>query len=267
MIKNPLFLALILIFCQEAFSQTNVTLKNSHTEYLIESPEKLYITENYEIVIHNQAGGRYSVIGDYIDQFKKIKNIKVEVFDQYGDRVKKLRKSDAIEYNFSSSYEINDSKIVILNPDYANYPFTVKVELESEFDGFMALPEWDPQHAYNMKVEQASLRLIYPEGQEIKLFEHNISKKQEAINEGQIVVDYEVKDLDIVSENVNIKKFVEITPLVKMSPLHFELDGERGSFESWNTFGEWFLQLNEGRDSLLSDTKNFLDNLKGSDTE
>lgn len=60
-------------------------------------------------------------------------------------------------------------------------------------------------------------------------------------------------------ENNNVKSDLK-APCIKVAPLHFKY-GEKGSFASWQSFGNWVFRLNQNRDKLTSQECRKIDNM------
>jgi len=260
--KVTIFFLLVVVLQIQLRGQVNAVVKNSITKIHIFGNGKAEITKDYEIQINSEKGIRHSVFVDYYDKFKKIKTLEVLVLDQSGSRVKKLNKSKAFDVKFNKSFEIDDSRILYLNPNYRHFPFTVKISVTSVIDGFISLPTWIPRFDYNLEVESASFEIEYPIDYKLNILEENIEISSEKLLSNTKTITWEVDNLIAISSDVNRTMFNKLQPKVLIAPTNFELEGIQGSFASWQNFGDWFLKLNEGRDELSLDTKSFLDSVK-----
>ena len=55
--------------------------------------------------------------------------------------------------------------------------------------------------------------------------------------------------------------FDQVVPNIKAAPVEFEFDGYAGSMKTWETFGQWQVLLNKGRDALPESTKQVVKDL------
>src|SRR5688572_2366160 len=111
-------IVLILIAAHSAiFAQEHARILNHSTTYTIHEGETAEVEENYKIEILSENGHRYSVYQEYLDRFHKVTDITVDIFDQNGKKVKRLRKSDGVEFSFNQNNEISDGKIFYIDPD------------------------------------------------------------------------------------------------------------------------------------------------------
>src|SRR5690606_14080670 len=64
-----------------------------------------------------------------------------------------------------------------------------------------------------------------------------------------------IQDIPPVHEEVLSPVLSELSPLVKLIPNKFQLEGVNGSFENWEQFGKWYYSnlLNNKRDLTAKD--------------
>jgi hypothetical protein len=266
-----LFSLLPSLFCilisTSLLAQPDAVIKQSSTKYIISGKEKLEIIKELVIQINAKEGFKHAIFVDYHDKFKKITQLDMTVLDKNGEKVKKLGKNRALNIKFNNSYEIDDSRLYILEPDYKQFPFTVEISSKAVYNGFISLPTWSPAYDYNMEVHNSSLEVEYPTGYQIKFLEENILPHSIKTSESSETLKWKIDKLDATSRETSRTNFQNSQPKVHLTPLEFELEGVRGSFSSWQTFGDWFLALNNGRDQLLRSTKLYLDSLKGTQND
>lgn len=235
------------------------------TEYNILSDEDVVIKENYKLEIKSPEGKRFAYFQEYIDKYRKIKSVEIVVKDQFEKKVKKLSKADGHEYGFNNSYEIDDSKIFIIDPDYQNYPYILEVSTEIKIKGFISLPPWIPRSGFNLSVAKSKLTIKYVDSFDINFREEHILSPKKTTEDGITTVTFGVSDLKAVDKNVRYRDFYENQPKVLITPLNFSLEDLLGSFRSWKDFGNWFLILNSQSYSLSEQTENFINNLDKTD--
>lgn len=257
----------IFSFWTNGNTQPNAIVKNWSTKYSVHNGSSLEIAEDYTIEVLNKDGLNYGRFIDYHDKFKKIRKLNIEVVDQYGKRVKKLKRGDALDVNFNNSYQIDDSRLLVLDTDFKQYPFTITVSTVSEINGFISLPTWSPMKGYNLELNNVSLEIAYPQDFELKILEENIESFSETKAEGIITKKWDIAKLEYVPQSVSKISFNKTQPHILLSPREFELDGVSGNFENWASFGDWFLKLNNDRDELTQETKDFLDGIKEEERE
>jgi len=246
-------------------AQKHAEILEQSTHYDIQEAGKAEITEITTIKIHSEQGKYFSYFRGYQDQFRNVRKVSIDIIGKDGKRVKRLSKKDGHEFGFNPSYEISDGKILVIGHDYQQYPFTVNIETVTSLDGFISLPTWIPRYTYNLAVNQATLKITYPKDMQLRLREESIKGKQES-KKYYDQISYSVTDLPHVNKNTRYQDFYDNQPKVRISPLSFELDGYEGSFENWQSFGDWFLTLNNLEFEPSDETLDYINSLDRSDT-
>jgi hypothetical protein len=261
--KNLLVATLLLVHSVN-FAQEHARILDHSTTYTIHENETAEIQEHYKIQILSEKGLSFSVFQEYFDRFRKIDEVTVDIFDQAGKKVKRLRKGDGVEFGFNQSNEISDGKILILDPDYKNYPFTLAVSSKIKLNGFISLPPWVPRFSFHLAVNQSEFIVSRPASLKINFKEENIKGNTETV-ENRTITKYTVANLTHVDKKIRYQDFYDAQPKVFISPEVFKLDNVPGSNASWKDFGNWFLTLNSDPFTLNNKTKAYIESLEKSD--
>jgi hypothetical protein len=256
----------ILVFTfatQAAVAKVSATIERWDTQYVVSSKSDMSITESKRIRINDSDGYENAVFVTYYDKYRKLRGLTMVVYDAFGKKVKKLTKADALDFMYNDSYEVDDTRRVVLDPKYQNYPFTVEIEVDYSLNGFIGFHPWYPREEYDVEVKAASLRLKYPAGYELRTKEENGISKPAISEEGTSkIMTWSIKDLQAVSSYESDKLFELSQPVVWISPVEFSYGNTEGSFRTWGDFGEWFLKINSGRNGLSDQTKQDLDRMR-----
>jgi hypothetical protein len=244
-------------------AKVSAIIERWDTKMKVPAPNELVVTEFRRVKILEEDGYLHAVYHDYYDSFRKIKSLRYTLFDASNKKIKRLSKADAVDVRFSPSYEINDARLIYIDPEYRSYPFTVEVEVEIVYDGFIGFPLWMPRYFHDLEVNDATLELeSYPDfdfrAREIK----GVASPATSQNAESKVSRWRLQNLPAETEHGSRKLFLSDQPRVQITPLNFSLDKRDGNFSSWAQFGDWYIGLNEGRNGLSSETKLFLDELK-----
>jgi hypothetical protein len=244
-------------------AKTSAIIEDWNRVLVLPAPDKLTIREFMRITIMDEDGYDIAVYRDYYDSFRKVKSLSYTIYDAAGKRVRRLGKGDAHDVMFNASYEVDDSRMLILDPEYRNYPYTVEIESEVAYDGFLAFPDWMPRFTDNLEVRKATLTLEHYHGFTFRAREFNgIGSPVESVEGDMKRIVWSVADLAAANAHLNYRSFAADQPKVHIAPVDFIYGKKRGSLKTWADFGDWFAALNEGRNTLTPETKRFLDNLR-----
>jgi hypothetical protein len=245
---------LLIVFTAQA--ETSAIIESKSTEIVVQQVDKCAIKETTRIKILNEQGYTYAVYRDYYNSFRKVKSVSYAIFDGNGKRVKKLALNDAVDVMFNSSYEVADTRSLILDPDYRNFPFTVEIVVNIQYNGFIDFPDWMPRKGSKLEVKYASLSFTCPSAYQ---FTNKVSNEVtvfpplETADEKKYL--WEVKNLPAIGEIHSLRSFVSDQPMVRLSPLRFSFGKVQGTFSDWATFGNWYLELNNRPYTLSEKTK------------
>ncbi len=259
-----LWLCVALALNIAAFSQEHVRVLEHNTTYTIHDNISAEIEQYQRIEILSEEGYKNAVFVEYFDKFRKITDVTVDVIDKLGNKVKRLRRNDGIEFGLSPSYEISDVTQLIIDPKYKQYPFTLEINSKVKLDGFISMPTWVPRSGFHTAVSKSQLVVVHPRQVKINLREEHI-KGVTKTDGNRISTVFTVTNLPSVDNKVRYQDFYDDQPKVLVSPESFRLDNVAGSSASWKDFGNWFLALNSDVHKLSGKTKLFIDGLDKSD--
>jgi hypothetical protein len=261
--KKAISLLLLVCVSLPLMCKTAAIVEVAQTHYLLPAPNDLTIREFVRIKILDEDGYKHAIFQEYYNSFRKIKSLKYSIFDATNKRVKKFSKADAVDVMMNSSYEIGDVRILILDPDYRNYPFTVEMEIEIAYNGFLDFPMWMPRYTSDLEVQKAELTFDCYADFQYRTRELNGVAPASVAQKGELKsLSWSVANLPAVDRHMSYKSFSAAQPKVYLAPVSFNLEETAGSFQDWTTFGEWYRKLNENRNQISPETKQLLDGLK-----
>lgn len=258
-----LLIPMLWFCCGAAFAKTSAVIEDWKRYLFLPSPNTLTIKEYVRIRVLDEDGYHLAIFQDYYNTFKKIRSLHVTVIDASNKRVKRLSRMDATDMTINATYEIGDARMLVLDPQYRNFPFTVEIEVESTYDGFLDLPLWMPRYTHDLEVKNAEMSLECYNGFDFRSRELNGVNAPSIIENGKNkTIRWSVKDLAAIGKHISLKSFVADQPKVHVAPVNFTLERTVGDFTNWSNFGEWYRKLNEGRNEISKTTKEFLEGLR-----
>lgn len=190
----------------------------------------------------------------------KVKSISATVYDAKGKVIRSNKKSDIQDYSDFNSFSIfEDNRVKVLNMKEFRYPYTVQFEYEVEYPNLYYLPNWYPQPYKKLPVEKASISYLYPEGTNIRFFSKTIPydvKEELSPSTGLKRKRWEIRDLEVFEEEPMQASEENQFPFLLAAASTFSFNGYKGDLSTWESMGQWFYQLNQGRDALPEETKN-----------
>jgi hypothetical protein len=263
MTKFLITITLLVGFICHVEGKTSAVVEMWKTHLYIPAPDDLTIKEFKRIRIIDETGYRFAIYHDYYNTFKKIRSLHYTIFDANNKKVKRLSRMDALDIMLNSSYETADARSLYLDPQYRNFPFTIEIEVESSYNGFIGFPLWMPRFTHDLEIIESEMTLECYLAFKFKASELNGVQPPSTYKDAKVqTVKWSLRNLPAIEEHISHKAFVAEQPKVHLTPLSFSLENTSGSFHDWASFGEWYRVLNEGRNLITADTKAFLDGVR-----
>ena len=217
----------------------------------------------YAITILNKNGIDKAYFVQVYNEFSKIKSIKATVYDEKGNKVKRLRKTDIGDYSAISGYSLyEDSRVKYLDPEYRIFPFTVEYSFEVEYNGLLNFPHWRPFQGINTGVELSEFEVSCPVEYNFRYYEENIDKSVKIKEEkGKRIFYWSIENFQPVLKEDFYSSDYDCLPQVYTAPSDFSIDGYEGNMESWKALGLWVNDLLKGKSELDDQTQEHIKEL------
>jgi hypothetical protein len=227
------------------------------TDLEIESPRKAKLHLKHIYTILNISGDQFANISTFYDRFHKLKTATAILYDSTGKELKRIKKNDMEDWSAEGSATLlTDTRIKFYHFSYHIYPYTVSYEEESDLDGYFILPQWLPQPSSKVSVEDCKLIVSLPADYPLHFKEFNLPAKG-AISEknGEKTIAWVLRDRKAAQPEVFSPSWIHLEPGVKLAPGEFEIQGYKGTMNSWADLGEFMDKLWDDRDILPEDAK------------
>ena len=251
-----IFAFALTFFCLSSYSQivknlTNISLNNNILTKKVEN-----------VIVINNKDERD--LGEIYLNHKDDDNFKVlyaEIIDNSGNVVVKLKKKDILTRSSFSRYTFhNDYWVSEFNLFWNTYPYTIKYSYQTSRKNFSTIAYWTPV-VYKSKTPTVSkLEVELPEGVVYKSDYSELLKFNKLTEKGRLYLNWELDKQTIHNNELYSPTFYELIPSVKIIPEKFNY-GVQGIQSTWESYGEWFLELNKNNLELSVEEKNTIDNL------
>jgi hypothetical protein len=242
---------------EELKKDVDVVVREDHMWYKIRSINSATYHVHQVATIFNEQGNKSAQEVIFYDKLTKIVDINAYAYDATGKQIKRLKKGeiyDQAAYDGVSLF--SDSRLKRIDMSQATYPYTVEFEYEIDYNFLFRIPSswWGGARTSH---EHASYQLIYPTNLEprYKAFNVKVEPVKERLDKGFESITWKFENIKPTINESNGPPFEEIVPHIIAAPKNFEFDGYAGKMESWDTFGQWIISLNKGRDVLPAETK------------
>lgn len=273
MIKKITLIIISYLVSTACFSQTDIYIASTLTSTLKEKAHSVKREEkiNFEVEdIHKAKLSVHQVITvldaedeyllffqQYSDQFRKLENAEIKVFNAEGKQVNKYKMKEMNSQAIGSGL-VEDGNVFYFRVAAPAYPVTVQYDYQIRFKGTLHYPDYEII-APDQSVEHSIFTASVPASLDFKFKPKNISLNPVINNLGKNkLYTWEVKNLPSVPYEKGAVSYESSYPSILMAPNKFSMDGYEGDFTTWENFGRWYLRLSKGSINLSEETKSFL---------
>lgn len=261
--KSQFFIFLTILLFNKSFSQketyfavypdslkenANAIIRENIIDIKIPSYDKMTIKKRRVITILNEYGLKHLDANEYYDNSSSIKNIEAEVYNAFGQEIKKIRRKDFKENSISEGSVITDNRVVYLDYTPTQYPFTLVYESEISTSNTAFIPRWFPIEDYFLSIQKSQLNIEFSNDVNLKYkeinFNKNIIKKKQ-----DNTIHYSIDNVKAIRKEQLSPSFQKFLPHVLLGLGEFKLEGVKGNSNDWESFGNWMYN------NLLMDTE------------
>ncbi|MGV3586834.1 MAG: DUF3857 domain-containing protein [Adhaeribacter sp.] len=239
----------------QAYANAVVRVQESVTE--VKDLDQVIFRYKEAITILNSNGAEYANIAVFYDKSRQLKNLKGAVYDNTGKLIKKLTTSDFQDLSAISNISLfEDDRVKHYTPRVNFYPYTIEYEYELRFKHTFYFPDWQPQKALDIAVENSSYKFISKPNFETRLKEFNLkTPRKETSNADVKTQEWNTQNLPAIKNEPFSPPAQEYMTMVEIAPVTFSYEGITGKFTNWQEYGKWaYDNLLQGRDKLSSAT-------------
>lgn len=230
----------------------NVVKRVDETIFTVKSLEKIVTYNKVAYTILNEKADNYGYTYESYDKLQDINIFDATLFDADGNKIRSVRRNEVKDESAVSGISLmEDDRIKWFNFFYKNYPYTVEFIIETESKNTMFFPTWTPIGDERMGVQQSSLSVHCPKDYAIRYkLLGGASEAAKTETDKEKVYTWQLKNAVPLLKEPYAVSWYDMTPTVMVAPSRFVLQGYEGDMNSWESFGRFRLQLNEGRDAL-----------------
>lgn len=239
-------------FCTRA--QDAVVLK-TNTEIIIKN-NKLTRKQDYRVLINNMEGEKCCDVEIQSSKLVKVSRIAASIEDISGREIKKLRSSDIHKRKaFNEIAFYDDNMVQEFSLRHNVFPYILHYSYQEEEEQFLYIDHWSPVLLRNIPTSEANLQLTIPLTYKINYRATAPLSFSTDTFDNQIKYNWKYSYTSLVPPADKFSPAIPtLYPLLKIVPVQFRFE-EKGSLESWVSFGNWEYNLIETRQQLTESEK------------
>lgn len=210
------------------------------------------------ITVLNENADHFGTLVVGYDKLSKIESIDGKLYDAAGKELKSVKNKDIKDYSSVDDGSLmDDGRVKVYEFHHRQYPYTVEFEYEIVYNNTFMFPNWYVQPRSNQSVEYSLLTVQCPQWFKFNHRTFNFSKNTPVISGDNDKKTYQWRadNLPALLREFSAPDRSLTSPSVFFSPEEFEIQGYKGSMNSWKEFGQFIAKLNEGRDKLPDNIK------------
>ena len=231
-------------------------VRNSEIVYTRTSLAKSNYQVTEAITILNKKDLDKSWFVQHYDKFSKVKKVKVYIYDEHGELVKKRKLEDIVDISATGYNLYSDTRVKVVDAEYKDIPFTVEFNYEIDYNGSLFDPDWYIYPGYNTSIERSSFKVVTKQGLKINYHFQNVDIEP-SINmkkDDEIVLLWEVENLPAIKNEGFSLPFRNTSKAILTQSEEFSFGRYEGSVATWKDLGKWINLLNEDRLELPVET-------------
>ena len=190
----------------------------------------------------------------YSDQFKKLDNAEIKVFDAKGAPVNKYKMKEMKTQGTGDGLVI-DGKITYFRVAAPSYPVTVQFDYVIKYKGTLNYPDYEITEP-DQSVEYSVYTATVPADMDLRFKAKNISLMPSIKESGKHkTYSWEIKNLPASVYEEGAVSYESSYPSVLVAPSKFSMDGNKGDLTTWKDFGSWYITLSTGSINLSDESK------------
>lgn len=243
------FIIIAFLFSNFTFAQMPRSETIKYVSHNKISGDKLIVQDTVVLQINERMGDNDTKI--YIDYSKgdKLSIGDAWIEDMSGNVIRKLKNKDIEDRSYISNISLyEDDFIKSFELKHNVYPYRIVYSYKKIYSKFLTAINVNYM-GRRFPVRDAKIILETTKEQPVKYKQENVDNPEieEDASTIRYIWKYNYNPLGVreINSSVNTSK----APIIQVVPINFKY-GVKGSFENWQTFGDWIFQLNKNKDKL-----------------
>jgi len=230
-------------------------VRSDQMTFKVESEEKAKVSYKRVITLMNENAGWLRLVEIYYDKFRSVQNIKASVYDANGKFIESVPMSRIMDVSEGEGF-ISDARVKRIVFPVNRYPFTIEVSYDVSVNGLLNLPQWNFHLNPSLSVEESSVQYIIPRSIPFRYREYNMHSSGDSVSlDENSIYTWIERDIPAIKKWYFSPLSFARRPVLLTAIDDFEFGGIKGSMRSWQSFGLWAYELNNGLDQLSDSEK------------
>ncbi|ROH98140.1 DUF3857 domain-containing protein [Chryseobacterium daecheongense] len=221
----------------------DIVVRKDFTTVQINKIDEIKYQNTTVTTVLNKDGDSKAVAYIPYEKGDNISDVKVNVYDESGKKLKSFSKSDFGDFaNNQQGTFYSDSRVLILSYTPIQYPYTIEFSYQITDENTVFIPDFMPFSDTNISLEESQFKIINKTGIELrtKTYPSQYNYTSVAENDNGVEKTYSYKNVPAIDDIALLPDVVKILPKVSFSLTKFNLEGKQGTINTWKDFGSWY---------------------------
>ena len=237
----------------DSLRRGSTTVLEYTTDYQVLDRSSAVISSRRVITLHDANHDDDNVLRVFYSKDSKITKLDAASFDFLGQQIDRAKSSDIVDRKaYSQVTFYDDNRYQEVTVPCPSYPCTVVYEVEqrvSNMDFVGSLQRWVPQQREQALIH-AALNISLPLDNELLYSPHQLDEPMVTVDSKQRSYHWEIRHQSAQEREPYAPPAAATLPYLRLGLADFEIEGYRGSFRSWEAFGQFMQTIMQGRDQL-----------------
>jgi transglutaminase-like putative cysteine protease len=242
----------------ELKENVDVVVREDSYQWKIIAADKASTKVHFAVTILNTNGDDQAEVVVSYDKLEKISDFKVNVYDQNGSLIRKVKSSEIRDVSAFDGFSLfSDNRLKHVDVSQSTYPYTVEYEYSKEYKYMYNNQGSTLISEPKMSVQHFLYEITYPPNLAPRYKQRNFDAKPTQVKnaDGTETLKWEVSNLKPLKSEPSGPALSAISPRIDAAPSIFEFSGYAGNMNTWQGLNDWIMQLNKGRDQIPETTK------------
>lgn len=232
-----------IVFCSViiSFAQDESYIISEEAEFIINSQTYSVYSVQRKIWINDEKDKYLGTVRLWENEFRRSRYIKGRVLDKNGKTLKKLRRGEIEEGEYSPGYELySGSKIRAFSLSHSSLPYIVEYSYRLEIKSLFFWPDWIVQD--DLPVARSKYTLTAPYNFPYQVYSIGPIPDPVSTYGGKSLV-WELTNIPPFEDEYRMAPEDRIQYALYFAPERFNLSGTTGAFKSWESFAAWYHRI------------------------
>lgn len=225
-------------------------VRSDQMVFTVESSGRAKVNYKRVITIMNENAEYLRVFRIYYDKFRSVQNVRASVYDANGKFIEAIPASKIMDVSEGEGF-VSDARMKRIVFPVNRYPFTIEVDYDVTFTGLLNLPQWNFHLSPTLSVEESAVQFVIPRTIPFRYSEYNMQSSVDTVEiDGKTIYTWVERNIPAIKQWYFSPLSFARRPVLLSAIEDFNFGGIKGSMRSWESFGLWAAELNNGLDQL-----------------